>query len=386
MLRDFELITAPSPVRKSHEEILDQIRLIENSPQNFSLFNSVPDLVLIVNHERQIVFINDAMLRFLQLTDRDDIYGRRFGEALSCVNSGTSVNGCGHSEQCLSCGALKALLLAQSGEDATEEFTMNRGEGFDTMEFKAFSSPIRVEDQQFYSFVVTDVSNDKRRRALERIFFHDILNTAGGLKGFADLLTQSEKEDLDYLTGIISKVSGSLIEEIIAQRDLTAAESDELVVREQSIEVFRVVSEVYDIYRNHPVTTNKSIIVEHHLEGRIIVTDPVLLRRVLGNMLKNALEATISGGSVVIGYTYTDTTVLFFVKNQSIIPKNIRDLIFKRSFSTKGADRGLGTYSMKLLTEKYLHGTMRFESVDDYGTTFYAEIPNSIILEREEAL
>jgi signal transduction histidine kinase len=49
--------------------------------------------------------------------------------------------------------------------------------------------------------------------------------------------------------------------------------------------------------------------------------------------------------------------------------------IFKRSYSTKGSGRGLGTYSIKLLGEKFLKGKVWFESEIEKGTTFYFEIP-----------
>jgi sensor histidine kinase regulating citrate/malate metabolism len=49
--------------------------------------------------------------------------------------------------------------------------------------------------------------------------------------------------------------------------------------------------------------------------------------------------------------------------------------IFKKTFSTKGSGRGLGTYSAKLLTEKFLKGRMYFESNADIGTIFYAVYP-----------
>lgn len=49
--------------------------------------------------------------------------------------------------------------------------------------------------------------------------------------------------------------------------------------------------------------------------------------------------------------------------------------IFNRSFSTKSTGRGLGTYSMKYLTEKYLRGEMSFTSVEGEGTTFLARYP-----------
>jgi sensor histidine kinase regulating citrate/malate metabolism len=62
------------------------------------------------------------------------------------------------------------------------------------------------------------------------------------------------------------------------------------------------------------------------------------------------------------------------VHNQGFIPKDVQLQIFQRSFSTKGEGRGIGTYSMKLLGEKYLKGKVRFESLDKNGTTFYIEI------------
>lgn len=39
------------------------------------------------------------------------------------------------------------------------------------------------------------------------------------------------------------------------------------------------------------------------------------------------------------------------------MPRTSQLQIFQRSFSTKGKGRGLGTYSIKLLTERYLKGT-----------------------------
>jgi sensor histidine kinase regulating citrate/malate metabolism len=48
--------------------------------------------------------------------------------------------------------------------------------------------------------------------------------------------------------------------------------------------------------------------------------------------------------------------------------------LFQRSFSTKGNNRGLGTYSMKLLGEQYLNGRVDFESSTQTGTTFSVEL------------
>jgi sensor histidine kinase regulating citrate/malate metabolism len=68
-------------------------------------------------------------------------------------------------------------------------------------------------------------------------------------------------------------------------------------------------------------------------------------------------------------------SVVFSVHNPAVMPRDVQLQMFQRSFSTKGSGRGLGTYSIKLLTERYLRGSVRFESRRDYGTTFYVRYP-----------
>jgi sensor histidine kinase regulating citrate/malate metabolism len=49
--------------------------------------------------------------------------------------------------------------------------------------------------------------------------------------------------------------------------------------------------------------------------------------------------------------------------------------LFQRSFSTKGAGRGIGTYSIKMFTEKHLGGQVRFDSFEPVGTIFQVMLP-----------
>lgn len=45
--------------------------------------------------------------------------------------------------------------------------------------------------------------------------------------------------------------------------------------------------------------------------------------------------------------------------------------MFNRSFSTKGEHgRGFGTYTVKLLLERYLNGHVEFSSTEKEGSTF----------------
>ncbi|MGK0289243.1 MAG: sensor histidine kinase regulating citrate/malate metabolism, partial [bacterium] len=74
-------------------------------------------------------------------------------------------------------------------------------------------------------------------------------------------------------------------------------------------------------------------------------------------------------------YLFDDNWIEFSVHNPAVISKDIQLQIFQRSFSTKGENRGLGTYSVKLLSEQYLNGKVRFSSEAGKGTTFYVRYP-----------
>jgi signal transduction histidine kinase len=70
-----------------------------------------------------------------------------------------------------------------------------------------------------------------------------------------------------------------------------------------------------------------------------------------------------------------DGQVEFSVENPGQIPPDIGARLFHRSFSTKGSGRGLGTYSVKLFTERYLGGKVSFHSSPEGGTVFTVRCP-----------
>ncbi len=127
--------------------------------------------------------------------------------------------------------------------------------------------------------------------------------------------------------------------------------------------------------KNHTVAQNKTIVLEKGTENIIFMSDMKLLSQVIINMLKNALEASVANDIITVGCTKSINSVTFTVHNPAFIPRSTQLQIFNRSFSTKGFNRGIGTYSMKLLTENYLKGNITFISNEDSGTTFKVEIP-----------
>lgn len=92
-------------------------------------------------------------------------------------------------------------------------------------------------------------------------------------------------------------------------------------------------------------------------------------------MVKNALEASRYGRQVTLDCEEVDGGVRFSVHNEGAMPREVHLQIFRRSFSTKGEGRGLGTYSIKLFGERYLEGKVDFTTDADAGTTFALWLP-----------
>jgi sensor histidine kinase regulating citrate/malate metabolism len=93
-------------------------------------------------------------------------------------------------------------------------------------------------------------------------------------------------------------------------------------------------------------------------------------------MIKNAFEAEQDEVRITFGMIpFQQNGAMIWVNNPGYMTEEVQLQIFNRSFSTKASDRGLGTYSMKLLTEKYLNGKIYFTSKKETGTSFIIEIP-----------
>ncbi len=359
---------APADLRRA-------IDYFANGAVSHRMLDVMPNIFLILNEQRQIVYGNRAMLDAFGGATVESVYGQRHGEAMQCDHARATPGGCGTTEACSTCGALLAILASQKqGKEETRECRMARADG-DALDLRVRATPLATEDGQFVMFAAQDISHEKRRRALERIFFHDTLNTAGGMLGLTDILRDAPAEELDELVGDLQGLAGQLVVDIKAQQTLAAAEHGELTPVFGPLNSLAVLHDVVAGYYAHEAAAGRSLQVAAGCDALSVKTDVALLRRVLGNMVKNALEASAVGQAVTVSCRRAGDGVAFAVHNATAMPRLVQLQIFQRSFSTKGVGRGLGTYSMKLLTERYLGGRVSFESAPATGTTFTAWIP-----------
>lgn len=239
------------------------------------------------------------------------------------------------------------------------------------------SAPLFINEKFYLLFSVIDNSALKRREALERVFFHDVLNTSGIVSGIAEMLKdESDAEERLELQTILEHSSKQLNEEILFQRNILYAERGDLEIHPDKFPVSKLLASAYELYHRHDLAKGKQLTLRIPEEVITVETDALIMKRCLGNLVKNALEASNPGQKVELFAEQEKKSVLFHVLSEPVIPGNIQLSLFKRSFSTKGGvGRGLGTYSIKLFVEQYLKGEVWFISRPGVGTRFSIRLP-----------
>jgi signal transduction histidine kinase len=374
-------ITYLAPAERVPIEMIQrQAAAIQEAPFIATLLNSVLNYIFILNQQRQIVFASQSVLALTQAKETAALLGKRPGEALGCVHAEEMEGGCGATEFCSQCGAVQAILASLVGRQDVRECRITRVIGCvpQALDLLVAGTPFVYQGETYSIFSVMDISHEKRRHALERIFFHDLINSAGGLEGVMEELQAEAPQDLGPLLDLAQTSLHDLLDLVFAQKELASAEHDELEVVVTRVNSLVLLQQVVGLYAKHPLAEGRQVLLAQGSVFQELHTDPTLLKRVLGNLVKNALEACRPSEAVAVGCEAQGERVCFWVHNPGCMPREAELQVFNRSFSTKGNGRGLGAYSVKLLTEQYLQGSVRFTSTAERGTRFEVTLPKSL--------
>ena len=373
-----QLVPLFSAERTSQPAVDRQARLFAESPA-IGILNRLPTGVAVFNASRQIVYANDVFCRLANTGHGvSTVVGLRLGEALSCLGAKLAAGGCGTTELCRSCGAAKSIAAALLGQEiASGECSISRHgvERLENLDFRIWLWSLRHGGESFHVALLTDIRAEKRLDLMERIFYHDILNLVSGMHGVCELMREEDEgtrnAELDLLLFAVERVT-DLIQ---SQRDLTLAERGDYEVAANKMGTLSLLSDITALMRRESSCRGKMLVIAPDSADVFFSSDRKLLTRILVNLQKNALEATPAGGTVTTGCNQDGAQVRFWVHNDAMVPEEARTQIFRRTFSTKGRGRGLGTYGTKLFAENYLGGTVGFTTEEAAGTTFYVLLP-----------
>jgi signal transduction histidine kinase len=121
--------------------------------------------------------------------------------------------------------------------------------------------------------------------------------------------------------------------------------------------------------------SNISAICQVEETLRNLPIDALILRRILTNLVNNAIQAMPDGGKVTLkGYRDGKDAVITIQDTGNGIPDDVKPKLFTPLMTTKSKGQGFGLAVVKRMTEA-LDGTVTFESEVGKGTKFVIRLP-----------
>jgi signal transduction histidine kinase len=203
---------------------------------------------------------------------------------------------------------------------------------------------------------------------------HEIRNPLTAIKGFVQLIGETlEKHGIDkeaqYVDLILMELSriNHLVTEMLWLRKPKETKYEEVAVWTLWQEILPLVL----------VDANlKSIQVSLQVNSKSprILADLGLLKQVILNVCKNAIEAMDEGGNLDIRDSYTSDHLTIMIKDSGPgIPQEILGKLFTPFFTTKPKGTGLGLFICKQIIHE-MNGTIDISS-DSTGTTVIIQFP-----------
>lgn len=205
---------------------------------------------------------------------------------------------------------------------------------------------------------------------------HEINNPLAGIKNSFLLIKDAIPEDHPYYryVGLIDKEIERISDIVRQMFDLYRPNQDptEFSVNDAIHEVVALLEA--DCHE-------RNVVISIDSSDKALKLPEALLRQVLFNIVKNAIEASPPGGEVKVAASVTDNDLTLTVSDHgSGIPEQVQSRIFEQSFTTKDgrtiAGLGLGLSVSKNIVEG-MGGSIHFESKADQGTVFGIVIPLS---------
>lgn len=370
-----------SATRSSEALLKEEIRVITESPIVDMLMTTIGGLFAILDSNRQMVAINQSLLKELGIKDVSSILGARPGEAIGCVHASELPGGCGTTKSCRTCGAVVAILSSLKLNKSVEETCLaevNRNGETSSLYLGVRATPIEISQHQFILLYLQDLSAEQEIAMLEKVFYNDINNILTGLLGNLEILPHLCEGKAHDVALLAKETSKNLYSELCLQRILIKNNISAFDIKKQEISVNSIVEEACITIKNHSAIEFENIdktLLDKDKDKKIL-SDRYLIVKILKSMLMNAIEASEQNDIVKIKIEQTDVDeVVFSVWNKTEIPENIQQRIFQKNFTTKNMHgRGLGTYSMKMFGEAMLKGKIYFTSDNLKGTHFYFKL------------
>ncbi len=378
-----------SLVRDISDRIKIEQELHENELKFKTLFKHAADGILVGDKDGHIIDANNS---FYKLTgySRDDILNKFIAE----VFSNSSLN-----KKPLQFDLLKKGLsiisereiISKNGVHIPIEMntTMLKSNHYlaivrDMTERKKTEQALLEKNKELMLAKKRAEESDQLKSEFLANMSHEIRTPMNGILGFARMLGEDDldSEQQKLYIDIIDSSSNQLMRIIDDILEISILETKQVKVVNNPLNLNRLFLELFTIYDRQAKMNKTPLYIKSNLDDDMatIMVDGIKLRKVICNLIDNALRYT-NEGYVELGYNLKNDMLEFYVKDTGIgIVKEKQQIIFERfsqaekRLSKEYGGLGLGLSIAKENTE-LIGGSISVDSEKGKGSTFSFTVP-----------
>jgi PAS domain S-box-containing protein len=257
---------------------------------------------------------------------------------------------------------------------------------------------VTIGKHSYLQWVIRDISERKRLAAMQEdlmtMVYHDIRSPLANVLSSLDILTHQLDDNKDASVKTILSVARRSAERIMrlvnTLLDIRKIEAGNSILHTEIDSPVQIVADALEVCQ--PMATSKRITLETYTP-KILSDVPVdrdMIRRVVINLIENAIKFSPSNKKVKIGLKQEFDAVIFYIEdNGPGIPQEQLDAIFNKFTRLKTAHAthgfGIGLAFCKLAVEAH-GGRIWVESSNEKSTRFLFSIPVNIQAELDSQL
>lgn len=228
------------------------------------------------------------------------------------------------------------------------------------------------------------------RDNLIQMIVHDLRSPLTAINGAMDVLLMSQVEQLPEksrkLVSTAKSSTSRMVEMVSSLLDLNRLEAGEFPLTRESFSIHDLIEDSLNLYRE--TLRNIRFTTQIDITDELMVADRHLIRRVLINLLGNAVKFTPAGEVIAIELNESAEQYEFSVIDQGPgVPDEAKELIFQKYWQATRAGNsyssGIGLAFCKLAVEAH-GGQIGVESDLQLGSKFYFTIPKGAAKLHEE--
>lgn len=208
---------------------------------------------------------------------------------------------------------------------------------------------------------------------------HELRNPLASLRYGLELLKAGSESEQDRVLAAMTRQLDQMTRLVDDLLDTARIAHGKLRLRQETVELGRWLEEVFSDFEAN--LQEHDVKLERTREALFVQGDPVRLTQVVGNLLRNAVRYTPTGGTIRVELSRTDTEARLQIRDSGIgmDPESLQSAFepFRQARRSKAGSEGLGLGLPLARSLVELHGgTLSAESAGEgKGTGFTIVLP-----------